>query len=844
MRGSCNACGQAVVAAAVPAGTRKTVTILFCDVVDSTGLGDRLDAEALRAVMGRYFDVARPLIERHGGTVDKFIGDAVLGVFGVPRVHDDDALRAVRAADDLQQALADTGGMRVRIGVATGEAITGSGQTLGSGAVFNLAARLQTAASPGEVMISDATQRLVRDAVTVEALPGLALKGMSSPVRAYRLLGVTHDAPGHRRRLDASLVGRAREQRQIGDAFEQAVDGRVCHLVTLLGAAGVGKSRLANEFLTQQAANAVILRGRCLPYGDGITYYPLSEALADLPVADGAGEDVRARIEAVTHAEPDAGLIAEHLAGLAGSNRSGEVATREEVAWAARRLLETLARRRPVVLLLDDLQWAESVFLDLVDYIADWSRDAPIVLLCLARPELLEERPAWAGGKLNATTLLLERLAAPECESLVAQLVGPEVSRATCARVAEAAEGNPLFAEELVAMLADDGILKLCDGVYTEVHHVDDIAVPATVQAVLAARLDRLDRHERIALECAAVEGEIFHHSAVAELSSLDEDGDTLGTALSGLLRKNLVRPTRSSFPGEEAFRFHHLMVRDAAYDGLPKLVRAERHEQFAGWLERHRGHAGAGDEIVASHLTRALRYLEEVGVEGERRPDLAQRARAHLMTAGRRAMDRGDVGAATRLLSDAIVIADTATAERLPLLADLGFALLGSGALARAAEVFGEALGLARRLGERRLEQHALLGAALVRFQSDPSANTAAAQGTAAACDRGARTPCRRARTRPCLAADVRDARAPRGRGGNGGRPRARRRPCTPGRSSGSRDRRPRGTCVRASSRTDARIARARGDRGASHRGARRPQRRGYGCDPRRATACDARPR
>ena len=188
--------------------------------------------------------------------------------------------------------------------MATGEAITGSGQTLGSGAVFNLAARLQTAASPGEVMISDATQRLVRDAVTVEALPGLALKGISNPVRAYRLLGVTHDAPGHRRRLDASLVGRAREQRQIGDAFEQAVDGRVCHLVTLLGAAGVGKSRLANEFLTQQAGNAVILRGRCLPYGDGITYYPLSEALADLPVAHGAGEDVRARIEAVTHAEP------------------------------------------------------------------------------------------------------------------------------------------------------------------------------------------------------------------------------------------------------------------------------------------------------------------------------------------------------------------------------------------------------------------------------------------------------------------------------------------------------------------------------------------------------------
>jgi class 3 adenylate cyclase/tetratricopeptide (TPR) repeat protein len=594
----CGNCGTPLALAEPPREVRKTVTVVFCDLTGSTALGDTTDPEAVRTRMRAYYEEMRSILERHGGSVEKFIGDAVMAVFGIPVAHEDDALRAVRAAWEMRTAVPALG-LKARIGVNTGEVVAGSGDALVTGDAVNVAARLEQAAEPGEVLIGAATRALVRDAVTVAPV-SVTAKGKPEPVAAFHLLNVDPQAAAIARRLDTPLVGRRSELEQLQQAFDRTVRERRCHLFTLLGSAGVGKSRLTAEFLA--AVDAAVLEGRCLDYGDGITFWPVVAVLKQLG----------------SRADAALGVVV----------KGGTLPN--EVAWTVRALLEEVASERPLVVVFDDVQWGEETFLNLVDHIADMSRGAPILLLCVARPELLDARPGWGGGKLNATTILLEPLTADECGELIT--IHGDVSDDVRTRILTAAGGNPLFVEEMVALAGEGG----------------DVRVPSTVQALLQARIDHLGVDERAVMERGAVEGEIFHRSAVAELARPTQ----VDPQLVGLVRKELIRPTPPTLAGEQAYRFRHLLIRDAAYDALPKATRADLHERFAMWLAEHARDLIELDEVAGYHLEQAARYREEIG---QPREGLAARAGERLAAAGRRAGERGDVPAALKLLGRAV---------------------------------------------------------------------------------------------------------------------------------------------------------------------------------------------
>ena len=714
----CSACG---VALGEPerqrTEVRKVVTVVFSDVTGSTALGERLDPESLRRVMSRYFDVMSAALGRHGATVEKFIGDAIMAVFGIPRVHEDDALRAVRATAEMREELARLNeelerdyGVRLenRTGINTGEVVAGdpsAGQRLVTGDAVNVAARLEQAAAPGQTLLGESTYRLVRDAVEAEPVEPLSVKGKTDELAPRLLVGIVAGAEPFARRLESRLVGREREQDLLRQAYRRAVDERSCHLFTILGVAGIGKSRLAQEFLAGLGAEANVVSGRCLSYGEGITYWPLVEILEQL-----GNEE---RLVQLLEGEPEARAIVNTVLNAIGQAEGG--ASPEEIPWAVRKLLEALARGQPLVVVLDDLQWAEPTFLDLVEHVADLARDAPILLLCMARPELLDGRPGWAGGKLNASSILLEPLAPAESRELVGNLVD-ELTPDASARISAACEGHPLFAEELIAMLIDEGLLRPEDGRWGLVGVEGPLPVPPTIQALLGARVDRLPDDERALLTRVSVEGNVFHREAMRELAP-PALAALVERSLASLVRRDVIRPDRSSFPDDDAFRFRHILIRDAAYRSLPKETRAQLHERFADWLE------GVGperlhefEEIVGYHLEQAHRFQVELGDGGAGATALAARASERLESAARRALRRSDYAAAAALLERAAGLSADNPARRAALLPELGEALIEVGRLADADVVLAEAMLVAEVAGDecasgRALVQQQFLG-------------------------------------------------------------------------------------------------------------------------------------
>ena len=621
--------------------TRKTVSIVRCGVTPTTRSGRLPDRDVVRHVVDRSLVEVRSAIARHGGIAETTGGDEVVAVFGVPRAREDDALRAVRAAAEIRECLAGVGeetGVTVdaHTGVDTGRMLTGVGGDLAAGDPVDGALKLRRLAGAGDVLLTSETMRLVRDAVEVESLEPVTLPGVSEPAAIFRLVHIDPTAPGLLRRFDIPFVGRRRELRLLHEAWDRAVEEQGCHLVTVLGEAGIGKSRLVAELLNDVGSTSWVLRGRCLPYGEGITFWPITEALAPL------GDVARPVIDRL---------------------RKGGVAAPGELFLAVRRLLESLSEARPVILHVDDLQWAEPMLLDLLDHIAELSRTGPILVLCTARLELLDLRPGWGGGKLNATAALLGPLGEADSESLLDEL-SAELDLQMRSRVLTASDGNPLFLAEIVALAREGGSVR----------------VPATIEALLAERLARLESGEREVLESAAVEGEVFHREAITSLLG-EHPAERLEASLSSLVRKALISPHRHSTDADTAFRFRHLLIRDAAYDALPDETRARLHERFAGWLEQRPGEGA--DEIPGWHLEQAVWYWHRHGPGAE--PSLARRAATHLQWAGRGARDRGDVAAARNLLERAGALAPLADIPSGPISVDLAECLMAAGEVADA---------------------------------------------------------------------------------------------------------------------------------------------------------------
>jgi DNA-binding SARP family transcriptional activator len=664
---------------------RKTVTVMFADVVDSSTLAAQLDPEVLRSVMRTYFDVVRSVVERHGGTVEKFIGDAAMAVFGIPELHEDDALRAVRAATELQDAVGeldpDRGvALRICVGVNTGEVLasdSSSGESFATGGAVVLATRLQEAALPGETLLGETTWRLVRGAVTTEPVEPLDLGGALGRLPAYRALGLTEESVGPRLGRATPLVGRQEELARLRAALAGARSERKSRVVTVLGEAGIGKTRLAAELVS--SADATVLVGRCVPYGEGATYLPLAEA-----IRQAVPTRIRAAIASSLAGDEHADAVAQRIAELTGAAEGS--APTAELFWAVRRFLEALARERSVLLVLEDVHWAEPTLLDLVEYLGAWASEAPILTLCLGRPDLLENRPGWADGALR-----LEPLSDEESAQLVDDLA--PVADDVRLRVVGAAEGNALFVEQLLAYVVETDEPAMLE------------ALPPTIEALLASRLDRLETEERSLLERAAVIGREFTRAAVIHLSPPDQLA-AIDPALRALDRKGLILAQRAPAQADDHFRFHHALVRDVAYAGITKELRSDLHERHAAWLETHHG---AG-EIVGYHLERAYRYGVELRPRDERLPALATRAGRQLDAAGLRAWKRIDVPASVNLLERAVALLPPDHPDLPEALAELALACRTAGEPARARALWEQGLELARETANRRAELRALI--------------------------------------------------------------------------------------------------------------------------------------
>jgi class 3 adenylate cyclase/tetratricopeptide (TPR) repeat protein len=671
--------------------SRRIVTVLFCDVVGSTAMGDVLDSESVRTMMSRYFARARTALERHGGTVEKFIGDAVVGAFGVPELHEDDALRAVRAAMDVQAAVADLNVefehrwgrvIGVRIGVNTGEVLAGGttpGQAFVTGDAVNVAARLEQAAAEGEILVGEATRRLVSRAVVLSPVDPLLLKGKTQPVPAWRVVALAPD-PEVAGGVGSGWVGRGSDVAHLRTAFERSTSQRCCRTVTVVGSPGVGKTRLVSEFVRWARPHATVIVGRCLPYGEGITFWPLVQALRELvgAAADDHVPAVRAKLATVLADDSSAHAVVEVVLGVLGLAATSAL---DETFWAVRRLLEVAAARRPLVVVLDDLHWAEATIVDLVEHLLEWSQDAPIMILGTARPEVGGAWLSLAQDQPARDTLRLEPLGRDDSRLLAESLLGRASDRDLVDRVVQVAEGNPLFVEEILRMLVDDGVLLHRKGSWRRGDEAAALAVPASIQSLLAARLDRLAEDDRVVMERASVIGKQFSRSPLVELSR-GPAAERIDQHLAVLVARGLVVSDDGIWLTEDSYRFSHLLIRDAAYRGLLKHERAALHERMARWLEVHAGDLPGveTEDLLAYHLEQAHTYLGELGTLDEHGLRLGRRAAGLLQGCARRGMARGDYSAAASLLGRARSQLPQDGPARLAVLLDLAECTVAAG--------------------------------------------------------------------------------------------------------------------------------------------------------------------
>jgi class 3 adenylate cyclase len=685
------------------AEVRKIVTIVFADLIGSTALHERLDPESVSRVMDRYHRTVRGPVEAHGGTVVQLLGDGVMCAFGVPRVAEDDAIRAVRAAVGIQRAFREfareesavVGDTGLRVAVNTGEVVVSDDYAAGIGDPLNVAARLQQEGRDGDVLIAESTERLVRALVTLAPFGVLSLKGRSETVTAYRVVSL--ERPGGASAV--AFVGREEELGRIGAVYDAAVATPAARLAVILGSPGLGKSRLLDEF-TRRLDGTTVLTAQCEAAG-GMTFAPIAKALrAVLGVDDAAGGDaLRTAIEAAT---PGDDADRSRIAAGIGALLAGTPASPEETFFVVRRFLAGLAAGQPVVLAIDDLQWAEPLLLDLIEHLVQWSAGVPLFLLAAARPELRDARSALASaGRLVTDVVTLGGLDAGAATRLAANVIGADALPAAVAgRVLATSEGNPLFVGELVRMLVHDGALKREGDRWTTGVELARLEMPPTIQALLAARIERLRPEERTVLERAAVVGRQFSRAAVAHL--LPREIADLDARLEALRRSELIEPDTGWLLGEPVLRFHHVLIRDAAYRRVLKGTRAELHGRFADWLEARVGEAVEHDETLGWHLEQAHQHLRELGPVDAGGRTLGERAARYLAAAGRRALARDDLPPAASLLGRALDRLDAADPARADLALDWCEALLSAGDVGpatRALEELGRFTGDSARL-------------------------------------------------------------------------------------------------------------------------------------------------
>ena len=701
---------------------RRMVTVLRAG---SVGTANDIDPEVLEARGRRAEEVVRRAIERHGGIIDHADQRGVTAVFGLVVAREDDALRAVRAAAELR---GDTGSdaavtrVVLSVGVATGEVLAGVGagdghSSLATGAPLHLAGVLAERAGGDEVLLALETERLVRGSTTTE--PVSVDGGDDGPApTAVRLVAV-NEADPIERRTTTPFVGRAADLDALGVAFERVAADATPGLVTVTGAPGVGKSRLVAEALARIGERATVLRSRCLPYGEGITYWPVRELVqAATGIEHGEPrDDAIAKLDAIVGGVDRADLVRGSVASIIGL--SDEPVPGEEITWAVRRFVELLAAERPLVLVVDDLQWAELLLIDLLDHVLDLGR-GPILLVAIARPELEDVRPDWL-ARSSLALIRLDALAETDAATLLDHLA-PELPPGDLrSRILASAEGNPLFVEQFVAYATDEA---LAGRPALDERTAVDLAVPPTIGALLAARLDRVPEAERHVLERASVVGRTFWTGALTELLPEGERRD-VSARLARLARRDLIRPQPSDFADEDAYRFRHLLIRDAAYASLPKSDRSELHERFAGWLERfgsQRERDIEVEEILGYHLEQAYLYRNELGPLDEEAAALGGRASTRLASAGRRALARSDFPAAANLLDRAARVLDERDGERARLLVSAGEAYLEIGEFTTANDVLVQAAAIADDVGDRTVLTTANLVRLQLKFRSEAS--------------------------------------------------------------------------------------------------------------------------